>query len=58
MFNGVFSLINTLFSFVTTLPVSNNSNNSGYNGLLIVLGIKPNVYSLDDYNSDIYSLSI
>ena len=58
VFDGVSSLIITLFSSGTTLliPYSNNSND--YNGLLIALNIKPSVYNLGGYNPDAYSLPI
>ena len=45
----------TLPSSIITLSIP-NSNNSGYNDLLIALNIKPNAYNLDDYNFNIYNL--
>ena len=53
---GVSPLITTLFSSVITLPVSYN-NKGGYNGLLIVLDIKPGVYNLDGCGPNTYNLS-
>ena len=55
--DGVFPLIAALFSSVITLLVF-YSNNGGYNGLLIVLNIKPNVYNLGNYGFNAYSLPI
>ena len=53
--DGVSPLITTLFSSVITLLVP--YNNGGYNGLLVVLSIKPGAYNLDNYNTSIYNLS-
>ena len=55
VFNGVFPLIITLFSSVTTLLVPYSSDSS-YDGPLIALGIKSDAYSLDGYNSNTYNL--
>ena len=57
VFDGVSPLIATLFSSVITLPIPYNSRN-GYNDLLIALNIKSSAYNLNNYNSDIYNLSI
>ena len=53
---GVSPFIAALFSSVITLPVP--YSDGGYNGLLIVLGIKPGVYNLGGYNINIYSFSV
>ena len=55
VFDGVFFFIAALFSSGITLLVSYGGG-GGYDGLLIVLGIKPDAYNLGNYNSDIYSL--
>ena len=52
VFDGVFSLIATLFSSDITLSIPYNNDNN-YNDLLIVLSIKPGAYKLDDYNFSI-----
>ena len=56
MSDGVSFLITILFSSGITLLVPYGS--SGYNGLLVVLGIKPGVYNLDDYGSSACGLSV
>ena len=56
-FNGVSFFINTLISFGTTLPIPYNDSN-GYDGLLVILNIKPSAYNLGNYNPNTYSLSI
>ena len=50
VFNGVSSFITTLFSSGITLLVP--CGDGGYNGLLVVLDIKPGAYNLDNYNPD------
>ena len=55
MSDGVSFFIATLFSSGTTLSIPYN-NNSSYNGLLVVLNIKFNVYNLDSYSPNIYNL--
>ena len=59
VFDEISSLIAALFSSNTTLPVPYN-NNSGYsyNGPLVALNIKLNVYNLDDYNFGAYNLPL
>ena len=54
---SVSPLIAILFSSVITLPVSYNNKND-YNGLLVVLNIKPGAYNLDSYNFNIYNFPI
>ena len=53
---NVFFIIIMLFSSIITLLIP--YGNGGYGGLLVVLNIKSNVCNLDDYNADIYGLSI
>ena len=52
--DGVSPLIAALFSSGITLLISCNSN--GYDGLSVVLGIKPGTYNLGGCGSNAYSL--
>ena len=52
IFSGVFSLSVILSSLLVT------DSGGGYNGLLIVLNIKSNVYNLDSYGFGAYSLPV
>ena len=53
--DGVSPFAVTLLSSIMTLPVPYGSS-GGYDGLLVVLNIKPGVYSLGDYGPNTYSL--
>ena len=55
VFDGVSSLIAALFSSDITLLILYGGDNN-YNGLLVVLNIKPGVYSLGDYGPNACSL--
>ena len=51
--DGISPFITTLFSSGTTLLIPYNSNSDGgYDGLPVVLNIKPGAYNLDDYGSN------
>ena len=56
--DDVSPLTNTLFSSVTTLPIPDDSGDNGYDGLLVVLGIKPGAYNLGSYDFNAYNLPI
>ena len=58
VFNGVFFLTAALFSSITTLPVPGRDSSGSYDGLLIVLGIKPGACNLGGYSFDAYNLPI
>ena len=53
---SVSPLIITLFSFVITLLILYNSGD--YNGLLVVLNIKPGACGFDDYDIGVYGLLV
>ena len=54
--DGISPLITALFSSDTTLLVPYSGGGSGYNGLPVVLNIKPGVYNLGGYSPGAYNL--
>ena len=57
VFDGVSSLITALFSSGTTLLVTYNNGDGGYDGPLVALNIKPGAYNLGSYGPGAYGLS-